>query len=191
MSSRSRAIALVVALAVLGATGFVLLGERLKADRNAAQQTAVIVSSQDIPPNTELNPLISAGVFRTVMVPNDTLVEGAVTDTDELAEQTTSALIFADEQIPTSRLGGVCGLPTSAFIAIRGNTYIRDPGRSVTLVPPDLSARLPDQATETHIRIGDASVWRETVQPGRVPTSVFVKFPDHVERWPQYACEGL
>jgi Flp pilus assembly protein CpaB len=37
-------------------------------------------------------------------VPNDTLVQGAVTDENELRDQTTASQIFANEQIPTSRL---------------------------------------------------------------------------------------
>jgi Flp pilus assembly protein CpaB len=39
-----------------------------------------------------------------VNVPNDTLVAGAVTDENELRDQTTSSTIYANEQIPTSRL---------------------------------------------------------------------------------------
>jgi hypothetical protein len=46
-----------------------------------------------------------------VNVPNDTLVQGAVTSEDELRDQTTASQIFANEQIPTSRLATGTGNP--------------------------------------------------------------------------------
>jgi Flp pilus assembly protein CpaB len=66
--------------------------------------TAVIVSSQDIPANTPLNPLLDQGVFQTVNVPTDSLVDGAVTAESELQDQTTASQIYANEQIPIDRL---------------------------------------------------------------------------------------
>ena len=95
--------AIAVVLAVLAAVGVIVYTNSVK-NGTGADTTAVIVSSQDIPANTPLNPLIDQGVFGTVNVPNDTLVSGAVTDENELRDQTTSSTIYANEQIPTSRL---------------------------------------------------------------------------------------
>ena len=105
--------AIAVVLAVLAAVGVVVYTNNVK-NGNTGGTTSVIVSSQDIPPNTALNPLLDSGVFQSVNVPNDTLVEGAVTDESELRDQTTASQIFANEQIPTSRLatgtGNVLGI---------------------------------------------------------------------------------
>jgi Flp pilus assembly protein CpaB len=103
MRSRGLVVAIAVVLAVLAAVGVVVYTNNVKSG-NTGGTTSVIVSTQDIPPNTALNPLLDGGVFQSVNVPNDTLVEGAVTDENELRDQTTASQIFANEQIPTSRL---------------------------------------------------------------------------------------
>src|SRR2546425_4235393 len=103
MRSRGLVVAIAVVLAVLAAVGVIVYTNSVK-NGTGADTTAVIVSNQDIPANTPLNPLIDSGTFGTVNVPNDTLVSGAVTDENELRDQTTSSTIYANEQIPTSRL---------------------------------------------------------------------------------------
>ncbi len=95
--------AIAVVLAVLAAVGVIVYTNSVK-NGTGADTTAVIVSNQDIPANTPLNALIDSGAFGAVNVPNDTLVSGAVTDENELRDQTTSSTIYANEQIPTSRL---------------------------------------------------------------------------------------
>ena len=103
MRSRGLVVAIAVVLAVLAAVGVIVYTNSVK-NGTGADTTAVIVSDKDIPANTPLNPLIDSGDFGTVNVPNDTLVAGAVTDENELRDQTTSSTIYANEQIPTSRL---------------------------------------------------------------------------------------
>jgi Flp pilus assembly protein CpaB len=103
MRSRGLVVAIAVVLAVLAAVGVIVYTNSVK-NGTGADTTAVIVSNQDIPANTPLNPLIDSGAFGAVNVPNDTLVSGAVTDENELRDQTTSSTIYANEQIPTSRL---------------------------------------------------------------------------------------
>jgi hypothetical protein len=68
----------------------------------------VVVAAQDIPPNTELDPLIDAGLFRITVVPIDWAVPHAVTSFDQLRGQTTAAMIYKNEQIPIERLGKPC-----------------------------------------------------------------------------------
>jgi len=103
MRSRGLVVAIAVVLAVLAAVGVIVYTNSVKSG-TAGDTTAVIVSSQDIPANTPLNPLIDSGAFGAVNVPNDTLVSGAVIDENELRNQTTASTIYANEQIPTSRL---------------------------------------------------------------------------------------
>jgi Flp pilus assembly protein CpaB len=103
MRSRGLVVAIAVVLAVLAAVGVIVYTNSVKSG-GGQDTTAVLVSSTDIAPNTPLNPLIDSGNFQTVNVPNDTLVVGAVTDENELRDQTTAQQIFANEQIPTSRL---------------------------------------------------------------------------------------
>jgi Flp pilus assembly protein CpaB len=103
MRSRGLVVAIAVVLAVLAAVGVIVYTNSVKSG-DAGGTTAVIVSTQDIAPNTPLNPLLDGGAFEIVNVPNDTLVQGAVTDETELRDQTTAQQIFANEQIPISRL---------------------------------------------------------------------------------------
>jgi len=65
---------------------------------------SVVMSSEPIPVHTNLNSLIDRGVFTTVEIPSDVLTPGAVRSLDELRNRTSTARIFADEQIPEGRL---------------------------------------------------------------------------------------
>ena len=106
MRSRGLVVAIAVVLAVAAAAAVVLYTQGIKEDqfgRNGA--TTVIVSGQDIPANTQLQPLIDqGGVFSEVQVPESALVANAVMSTTELENQTTTQQIYANEQIPISRL---------------------------------------------------------------------------------------
>jgi Flp pilus assembly protein CpaB len=96
-------VAIAVVLAVLAAVGVIVYTNSVK-NGGDTDKIAVIVSTQNIDANTPLNPLLDSGAFESVNIPKDTLVDGAVTSESELRDQTTSAQIFANEQIPTSRL---------------------------------------------------------------------------------------
>ena len=108
MRSRGLVVALALLLAV-GATVAVFLyvnGVRKDA-LGGGGASQVIVATQDIPANTDLNPLIDqGGVFVPKTIPQDALVADAVTDVTQLRDQTTTVPILANEQIPTSRLSG-------------------------------------------------------------------------------------
>jgi Flp pilus assembly protein CpaB len=103
MRSRGLVVAIAVVLAVLAAVGVIVYTNSVK-NGTGADTTAVIVSNQNIAPNTPLNPLIESGAFEAINVPNDTLVQNAVTDESELRDQTTASQIYQNEQIPLSRL---------------------------------------------------------------------------------------
>jgi Flp pilus assembly protein CpaB len=102
--SRGLVVAIAVVLAVLAAVGVIVYTNQVRNNATSEGTTAVIVSTQDIPAGTQLNPLIDQGVFATVNVPNDAAVKDAVTSQSGLEGETTTAQIFANEQIPTSRL---------------------------------------------------------------------------------------
>jgi Flp pilus assembly protein CpaB len=108
---KTRGAALVVALALaIGATTAVFLyvqGVRQEARGNPADDMAtVIVAKETIPSGSNLDSLITKGVFSTVQIPKDALVQGVVTDLSQIKGRTTSATILEGEQITTARLQG-------------------------------------------------------------------------------------
>ncbi len=106
MRSRGLVVAIAVVLAVLAAVGVIVYTNQVKNSATTEDTVAVVVSNQDIQASTELDPLLAqGGVFKQIRVPKDALVEGAVISLDQLQGQVTSAPIFANEQIPLSRLG--------------------------------------------------------------------------------------
>lgn len=102
MRSRGLVVAIAVVLAVAAAAAVILYTQGIK--EGVGGGTTVIVASQDIPPNTQLQPLVDQGVFGEVQIPEEALVTGALTTTEGLGSATTTQQIFANEQIPLSRL---------------------------------------------------------------------------------------
>ena len=105
MRSRGLVVTLALLLAI-GATAAVFLyvnGVRQDA-KTGGDLIDVVVATQDIQANAALNPLLDAGAFTTAKVTQETLVDGAVTDPEQLRDQTTTFPILANEQIPLSRL---------------------------------------------------------------------------------------
>jgi Flp pilus assembly protein CpaB len=101
MRSRGLVVAIAVVLAVAAAAAVILYTQGIK---EGVEGATVIVSQQDIPPNTQLGPLVGQGVFTQVEIAEDALVVGAITTTEGLELATTTQQIFANEQIPASRL---------------------------------------------------------------------------------------
>lgn len=106
MRSRGLVVAIAVILAIAAAGAVILYTKGVKQDAVSGGALAVVVvSSQDIPANTALNPLLNdGGVFTELQVPTDAVIDGAVTSLDELRGQTTTAPILANEQISPARL---------------------------------------------------------------------------------------
>jgi Flp pilus assembly protein CpaB len=105
MRSRGLVVAIAVVLAVAAAAAVILYTQGVRDDavRGGVLQT-VIVSSQDIPANEPLDPLLNQDVFKQIRIPETALVDGAVTDTSQLEHQTSTSTILANEQIPIERL---------------------------------------------------------------------------------------
>src|SRR5262245_35972057 len=104
MRSRGLVVVLALLLAVGAAAAMLLYANGVKKNAQTGGTTVgVEVSNQDIQANTQLDPLIQSGAFRQIQVPKDALVANAVTDVTTLQGKTTTAPIFANEQIPSER----------------------------------------------------------------------------------------
>lgn len=112
MRSRGLVVAIAVVLAVLAAVGVIVYTNQVKEEAASSGNVPVIVATQDIAANTPLDPLLAeTGYFEERFVPEDGVVADAVTSEAALQGQTTAAPIFANEQIPTSRLSsGAAGV---------------------------------------------------------------------------------
>jgi Flp pilus assembly protein CpaB len=105
MRSRGLVVAIAVVLAVAAAAAVILYTQGVKEEaRSGGELTSVIVSTQEIPANQQLDPLVEQGIFKEIEVPEDALVGGAVTDVGQLRGVTTTTPILANEQISSSRL---------------------------------------------------------------------------------------
>jgi Flp pilus assembly protein CpaB len=106
MRSRGLVVAIAVVLAVLAAVGVIVYTSNIKTSAQNENTTEVLVSSQNIPANTPLDPLIAANAFHPAAFPNDTILPDAVTSTSELQGMTSTAYIYQNEQIPLGRVNG-------------------------------------------------------------------------------------
>jgi Flp pilus assembly protein CpaB len=95
----------ILVMGVVVVTIFVLATSTTLAIRQSRRHRCqtVMVSKVDIPSGTELNPLIAAGDFESICE-NGLVVSDPVRSLNELNNQTTSAAIYANEQIPLDRL---------------------------------------------------------------------------------------
>jgi Flp pilus assembly protein CpaB len=122
MKRGSVALVVTVLLAAAAAAAVFLYVTNVKQDAETGGGTVtVVVSNQDIPASTDLDPLIDEKAFTTKTVPTDDLVEGAVTDVFQLRGQRTAYPVLAGEQISAARLqgklqaaGGLLGIPDGA-----------------------------------------------------------------------------
>jgi Flp pilus assembly protein CpaB len=118
MRSRGLVVAIAVVLAVAAAAAVILYTQGVKEDAvKGGGLQPVIVANQDIRANEPLDPLLAQGVFRQIRVPGDALVEGAVTDERQLKGASTTSAIFANEQIPASRLSTAESRPNELGIS--------------------------------------------------------------------------
>jgi Flp pilus assembly protein CpaB len=107
MRSRGLVVALALLLAV-GATAAVFLYVNGVKDNalSSGEVTTVIVATQPVAANSNLNPLIDQGVFEERTIPKNAAVVGAVTSLDQLRNRTAISPILQNEQIPAERLSG-------------------------------------------------------------------------------------
>ena len=97
--------AVVLAAAATAAVFMYVRGVRTDA-ATSPEMVNVIVAKQDIAGGTQLTPLLSQGAFTTQAIPEDALVQGAVTQLSQLDGQQSATSILAGEQISPGRLRG-------------------------------------------------------------------------------------
>src|SRR3954454_22406426 len=104
MRSRGLVVAIAVVLAVLAAVGVIVYTSSVRENAVSEGTHQLVTSTQDIPANTPLDPLIASSVFKLTAIPDDAVVPTAVTDVSQLQGQVTSAPIYQNEQIPLNRI---------------------------------------------------------------------------------------
>jgi hypothetical protein len=108
----------ILLLAGVLAVGWIVYTSDVRIVEQAEATTTVIVSTQDIPPNTKLDPLIEANVFRVIEVPNELVVPGALQTVDQLRGERALRFIYENEQIPLERIGKPCPPMEGSLICI-------------------------------------------------------------------------
>jgi pilus assembly protein CpaB len=119
MKRGATAAVITVLFAAAAAAGVFLFMKNVRQDAEKPTPTVqVVVSTQDIPANAALDPLIQQGVFKTTSVPANLVISGVITDVYQLQGQRTAYPILAGEQISAARLagelqaaGGTLGIP--------------------------------------------------------------------------------
>ena len=64
----------------------------------------VVVPKQRIEANQRLDPLVEQGMFEEIKIPKAALVDGAITEVNDLRGLTTTTPVLKNEQISTARL---------------------------------------------------------------------------------------
>lgn len=139
MSSRALAGALAVLMAAVATIAVFMYVNGVRNDaEGGGNQIQVVVSKEDIAAGTDLDELISEGAFTTQSYGEEAVVDGAVTDLNDLAGRTSSVPILAGEQISTARLtgsdelqGGVLGIPANHEAVTMSLDAQRQVGRDV------------------------------------------------------------
>lgn len=116
MRARGLVVVLALILAVAATVGVFLYSRGVKEDaRTGGELTTVIVSKVNIPANSDLNSFINQGQLVPLEIPVDAKVLNAVTSISQLQDKRNSVPIFANEQIPTSRIQGEGQVPGGAL----------------------------------------------------------------------------
>jgi pilus assembly protein CpaB len=107
MKGRGLVVFLALILATVATAGVFMYTRGVKEDvTSGGTMVQVVVSKVDLPARTDLDQLIKDDQFRIVQVPENVVVDGAVTSVDQLAGKSNSVAILADEQIPAARISG-------------------------------------------------------------------------------------
>jgi pilus assembly protein CpaB len=121
MSSRITIIAIAVVFAATATLSVFLYARGLQENAETSTDTlGVVVVSQDIPSDTELDGLLSGGALEIQQVPADLVVSNAVTDLNELKGESTASPILAGEQLSSTRLAGSQDLPGGVLSIPKG-----------------------------------------------------------------------
>jgi pilus assembly protein CpaB len=107
MKGRGFVVFLALILATLATVGVFMYARGVKDEaKTGGTMVQVVVSNVDIPARTDLDQLIKDDQFRIVQVPENVVVDGAVTSVDQLGGKSNGVAILAGEQIPAARISG-------------------------------------------------------------------------------------
>ena len=107
MRSRGLIVVLALILATLATVGVFLYSRGVKQNAiEGGDLRTVVVAKVNIPANTDMNELIRDGQFTTLEVPDEAVINNAVTQISQLQNRRNSVFIFANEQIPIGRVQG-------------------------------------------------------------------------------------
>jgi Flp pilus assembly protein CpaB len=120
MKSRAMTVGLAMLLAFLATAGVFLYVRNVREQATSGSDTVrVVASTTDIPAGTELDPLITNGVFTTRVVREKDVIAGALVNVEQLRGRTAAYPILAGEQVTPARLrgaaqapGGLLGIPS-------------------------------------------------------------------------------
>ena len=107
MKGRGLVVFLALILATLATAGVFMYSRGVKEEvKTGGTMVPVVVSNVDLPARSDLDQMIKDDQFRTIQVPTNVLVSGAVTSVDQLVGKNNSVAILAGEQIPVARISG-------------------------------------------------------------------------------------
>src|SRR5919108_1551097 len=120
MKSRAMTVGLAMLLAFLATAGVFLYVRNVRQQATSGSDSVrVVVSTTDIPAGTELDPLITNGVFTTRVFQEKDVIAGALVNVEQLRGRTAAYPILAGEQVTPARLrgaaqapGGLLGIPS-------------------------------------------------------------------------------
>lgn len=174
MRSRGLVVAIAVVLAIVASAAVILYTNGVKEDAvTGGSLSEVVVASQDIPANTNLNPLIDQGAFTTLRVPSDAVVDGAVSDPSQLRGLTSTAPILANEQIPVGRL--------SSGEAPQGGSLGISDGNVAVSIRVDDQAAVNGSITRGSSIVVYATFDSPEFLPGGTPQQQVAKAPTNVQ----------
>lgn len=127
--------ALAFVLAAIATLLIFLYVNGLEDEKTNAATVEVVVSKDDILAGTDFNDLLDEDGFTTIEIPENAIVEGAVSRLEQLRDETASVPILKGEQITSARFAGSEDLPGGALGIPKGFE-----GLSIPLEGPQAAA---------------------------------------------------
>lgn len=141
MRSRGMVVMFALALAVCATVAMSLYVRGVKkASAGGQETTSVIVSTKNVPAQSNLDELLAQGAFITKEVPEDAVVDGAVTDLAQLEGKKTASPLLEGEQVSTGRLQGSAAAPGGALAIPEGHSALDVAVPAPALIAGDLEA---------------------------------------------------
>lgn len=119
LSTRSGALGLAIILAIAAATLVVVYVKQYQSSNSNSGEVTVLVANQTIPQLTPGSQVIEAKMYRATSVPRDSVVDGAVSDPNELKGLVARNDVYPGEQLTTNQF--VKSDTTSVAVQLRAD----------------------------------------------------------------------